>query len=58
MQVNEYRLIQKCVEDGTKYGLARALQHDETPADEDIVDQIVCAVMLELCEWFNFEDTK
>jgi hypothetical protein len=58
MQVNEYKLIEKCVENGAQFGLNRAFKYDDAPTDEDIVNEVVLAVMQELCEWFNFEDNQ
>lgn len=56
MKVNEYKLIEKCVEDGAQFGLNRAFKHDDAPTDEGIINEIVAAVMQELCEWFEFEE--
>lgn len=56
MTANEYKLMQKCVEDGVNYGYCRAFKHTETPSESAIKDAIVDAVMLEICEWFDFEE--
>lgn len=56
MKVNEYKLIQRCVEVGANHGMSRAFKHNDTPTNDDIVDEIVSAVMQELCEWFRLED--
>lgn len=55
MKVNEYKLIEKCVEDGSLFGLNRAFKYNDAPTDQEIVDEIVAAVMQELCEWFDFD---
>lgn len=56
MKVNTYKLIEKCVEDGTKYGMDRAFKYNDAPTDQDITDEVVSAVMQELCEWFEFSE--
>lgn len=56
MKVNEYKLIEKCVEDGTQFGLNRVFKFNDSPTDQEIVDYIVAAVMQELCEWFEFDE--
>ena len=56
MKVNEYKLIEKCVEDGIQFGLNRAFKYNDAPTDEEIVNEIVSAVMQELCEWFEFDE--
>ena len=56
MKVNTYKLIEKCVEDGAIFGLNRAFKYDDVPTDEDIINEVVAAVMQELCEWFEFNE--
>ena len=56
MKVNKYKLIEKCVEDGAAFGMDRAFKHNDAPTDEDIVNEVVAAVMQELCEWFEFDE--
>jgi hypothetical protein len=56
MKVNTYKLIEKCVEDGATFGLNRAFKYDDAPTDEDIINEVVAAVMQELCEWFEFNE--
>lgn len=58
MRPNKYRLIQHCVDTGTLLGWRRAHKHTDTPTDEQVHDAIVDAIMLEISEWFDFEDTK
>lgn len=58
MNANEYKLIQKCIEDGVECGYRRAYKHTDSPNEEHIIDNIVTAVMLEISEWFNFEETS
>ena len=56
MQVKEYTVLTDCVERGVAYGMARAYKHSDTPLPEYINQQIADAVLLEICEYFNFDD--
>lgn len=56
MKANMYRLLEQCVDTGSKLGLNRAFKHTDAPTDEKITDEIVAAVMQEICEWFTFEE--
>jgi hypothetical protein len=55
MKPDTYKLIQMCVEAGVTRGLRRAYKHDDAPTKEQIEKQINEAVMLEVCEWFEFD---
>lgn len=57
MKAKEYHLIAKCVETGIMFGWNRAHKHDETPDPQHIRDSIEIAVISEICEWFDFEDS-
>jgi hypothetical protein len=56
MKANEYRLMERCIEEGTNYGWNRAHKHVDNPSPEQIKEQIAYYVMQEICEWFRFED--
>ena len=56
MQVKEYIVLTDCVERGVAYGMNRAYKHSDTPTPEYIKQQIVDAVLLEISEYFNFND--
>jgi hypothetical protein len=56
MQVKEYTVLTDCVERGVAFGMARAYKHNDTPSPEYINSQIVDAVLLEICEYFNFDN--
>ena len=43
-------------EEGVTYGWRRAHKHIDTPDVESIEEQIVTAVLNEICEYFNFDD--
>jgi hypothetical protein len=56
MRVKEYQVLVDCVERGVAFGMARAYKHSDTPAPDHIKQQIEDAVMLEICEYFNFDN--
>jgi hypothetical protein len=58
MKPNTYKIIATAVDTGTLLGWHRAHKHTDTPTDEQVHDAIVDAVMLEICEWFDFEEIK
>lgn len=58
MRANAYKLIERCVEDGVTLGYNRAHKHDDNPSQAHIEDQIIQAIMTEICEWFEFTDTE
>ena len=57
MKPNTYRLIEQCVETGIELGFNRAHKHNDSPTREQLLEQIHRAVMTEVCEWFEFDDT-
>lgn len=56
MKANAYRLIERCVEDGVSLGYNRAFKHNDNPSQAHIEDQIIQAIMTEVCEWFDFNE--
>jgi hypothetical protein len=56
MQVKEYTVLTDCVERGIVVGWNRAYKHSDTPTTSYIHEQIADAVMLEISEYFNFDD--
>lgn len=56
MRPDIYKLVEHCVETGSKLGVSRAFKHDEAPSQEAIADKVSQAVMQEIFEWFRFED--
>lgn len=56
MQVKEYTVLTDCVERGVAFGMARAYKHNDTPSPEYINSQIVDAVLVEISEYFNFQE--
>ena len=58
MKPNAYKLLERCVEDGVSYGYNRAHKHTDSPSQAQIEDQIIQAIMNEICEWFDFNETE
>lgn len=56
MKAKTYQLIQECVENGVQLGFNRAHKHTDTPSDEELQNKIIDSVMLEICEWFTFDE--
>ncbi len=56
MTVRAYPVLCRAVEEGVAYGWRRAHKHTDTPDEETIQDQIITAVLNEVCEWFEFSD--
>ena len=55
MRAKEYPVLVDCIERGVVYGMNRAYKHSDTPSPEYINEQIADAVLLEICEYFNFD---
>jgi len=56
MRVKEYTVLTDCVERGVAFGMSRAYKHSDTPTLDYIKRQIEDAVLLEICEYFNFKE--
>lgn len=58
MRPNSYKLVEFCVENGALMGWARAHKHTDTPNGNQVQAAMVEAIMLEISEWFDFEESK
>ena len=56
MKVKEYTVLNDCVERGVISGMARAHKHTDTPTAETMRDQVIIAVINEICEYFDFDN--
>jgi len=56
MKIRGYLVLRRAVEEGVAYGWRRAHKHADSPDEETIKDEIITAVLNEVCEYFNFED--
>ena len=55
MQVNDYLVMERAVEEGISYGYMRAYKYTDTPTPEMVKDAIRQSVMNEICDWFKFQ---
>lgn len=55
MKPKTYHLLERCVSDGIEAGFSRARKHNENPPEEKIKEQLLHEIMLEVCEWFEFD---
>jgi hypothetical protein len=58
MRVKEYNVLVDCVERGVTHGMNRAYKHSDTPTPGYINEQVIDAVLLEICEYFDFDNEK
>ena len=56
MRVKTYLILERAVEEGARLGYRRAFKHVENPSEEQIVDALTEAIMLSVCEVFDFEE--
>lgn len=60
--VDSYTLLTDCIDQGLLRGLRRMFKHDSSPKDEDAVianvDRILNDIMVEVCEYFRFDDDE
>ena len=57
MKAREYPLMLDCVERGVSLGLQRSRKHCDFPSDELIRATIAEAVMAEICEAWDFDES-
>lgn len=58
MKANEYKLMEDCVERGINAGYQKAFKHSDNPPEEEIKQQINHYIMLEICEYFTFNNIE
>jgi hypothetical protein len=56
MRIRAYPVLCRAVEEGVAYGWQHAHKHVDTPDAETIEQQIVSAVLNEVCQYFDFDD--
>ena len=56
MRVRTYEVLRRAIEDGVATGWRRAHKHTDEPTAEVVQDQIVTAILNEVCEWFAFDE--
>lgn len=58
MKPDLYRILSMAVRDGAAIGYRRAHKHDDDPDEDRVIDAIENAIMVQICEWFKFEDPE
>jgi hypothetical protein len=56
MRVRAYEVLSRAVEEGVAYGWRRAHKHTDSPGEDAVQQEVVQAVLNELCEYFGFDD--
>jgi hypothetical protein len=52
------QLLETCIIDGVTMGHIKAYKHNDSPSKSEINEAIVNAVLLEIYEWFDFDEVK
>ena len=55
MKPKTYKVLEMCIENGIKMGIARVLKHNDRPTTEFIGLAINAAIDYEIREWFELE---
>lgn len=55
-RANKYRIIVEAVDRGIQYGFNRAHKHTDRPSSDYIKEQILNAIMNEICEVFLLDE--
>jgi len=55
MKVKEYTVLMDCVERGITIGINRSHKYSDAPSDDEIKRALIDAVLLEICEYFDFD---
>lgn len=56
MRARVFELLERCIEDGIRYGINRAHKHTDSPTREQLEMAITQAVLHQVDEWFQFDD--
>ena len=56
MKANTYRVLSNAVEKGIDGGYYRAHRYTDTPDKDQLKADIYHYVMMEICEYFNFDE--
>lgn len=51
-------LLEHCIETGISLGYNRAFKHNDKPTKEEFEHEIHKAIMNEIYEWFDFDETQ
>ncbi len=58
MKANEFKIMEDCIERGFDGGYQKAFKHTDDPSEDQIKEQVLHYIMLEICEYFKFEEDK
>jgi len=56
MKINKYKVLSDIIERGIDAGYRKAYKHTDTPDEDHVTGTIYHYVMLEICEYFDFDD--
>lgn len=51
-------ILERCINEGAIYGVGRAFKHTDKPEHETIAQEVEIAIMNEIYEYFDFDDTS
>lgn len=57
MRPKTFRVFEMCIENGIALGYQRAFKHNDAPPEEVIKDSIHNAIMSEISEWFDIDES-
>lgn len=57
MVVRTYEVLSRAVEEGYRLGWNRAHKHTDNPGEDHIEDQVISAIMGQICEVFDFPES-
>ena len=55
MKPKSDKVLEMCIENGVKLGLARAYKDTDSPTLIELEDYILTTIECEICEWFDTE---
>lgn len=58
MRAKTYTILERAIEEGLTRGWNRAHKHTDKPSEEHIKNEILAAVMGNICEVFSFDDEE
>lgn len=58
MIINEYAVMSECIRNGVNAGYTRAFKYEDTPSAESIKMAIYDAIMIEISEFFKFNQDE
>jgi hypothetical protein len=59
MKPDTYKILSRAVEEGAAYAWnCRIFKYQDNPSDESAINAIHDAIMMEICEVFNFDENE